>query len=610
MSQKLTINANGMVSVLRDLVPNINPQIADLTYKEATLLYDLMPMKTTPYFNGDVFHKQVYYGYQSPNAFTEEWEDVRKSSPGNSHEPAHSACGTKWYERKDGAEMVAWGLKKKSLKTEAFCLDDWAYANFAPEFIQGKIDSLAGVVQGELENFVIAELFRMAQKFVIPASGGFYQANEVTKFPIIPSGNPLGRLSIDLFTKLHTRMVNNRVPAGLMLGGGKSYFAIGNAEDISDFLYHDPNLKEDTRFSSMADDRLLRYNITDQFRGLFAFVNYAKMPRANINAITGEVEYVFPQQNDVPTQIGVRNAQNEEYYTAKYHTMLFIGQAPAALVKPGGEEAMIEAFRPKNPDFNWQLAIDPCSYPKNNVVWFWTEATLGWEPGNYPYVYVGLFRRRDEAYMAQDWGTITCITEPTPCDNDIPDQECPCPMVLSARPGFVSTNLIFTLDKTTGLVALDPISFQLANGGVATGAVVQVSADGLTVEVIFAGATPSLTAGWYVSVLCTDVGICSSDVLCVTNPTAGNDQVTLQLFRKLVDLTAGDDINVYFCDGTSAVVDYVSANLATFEYVVSGALATNIETLIAEHGTIVSVCVVPTVGNGCPACGPTYTECA
>jgi hypothetical protein len=603
------INANGMVSVLRDLLPNINPQIADLTYKEGTFLYDLLPMKTTPYFNGDTFFKQVYYGYQSVNPFQEDWTEIRRSVSATSHNPAHDACGTKWHQRKDGAEMIGWGLKKKSIQTEAFCLDDWAYAHYAPEFIQGKMDSLAGVVQGELENFAIAELFKMAQKFVIPRQGGFYQANTTTEWPVIPSGTPLSRLSIDLFTKLHTRMVNNRVPAGLQIGGGKAFFAIGNAEDISDFLYHDPNLAQDTRFSSMADDRLLKYNITDQFRGLFAFVNYYMMPRADIDA-DGNVEYIFPFDNNVPTQIGVRNAENPRYYSAKYHTMMFIGQAPAAIVKPGNAEGMVEAFRPKNPDFNWQLAIDPCSYPKNNKVWFWTEATLGWEPGNYPYVYVGLFRRRDESFMPADYGSPTCIVEPTVCSDTIPAQDCPCPLVIGTKPGFADTNLIFTLDvAVAGLGATDPVSFTLANGGVATGVVAQISADGLTLEVTFAGATVSNIPGWYVSVLCEVNGGCSSEVAKVTNCDSTADQVTLTLFNPLIALTVGDLVTATFCDGYTFDIGYVSANTASLQYVFTAPGASVIETLICEHGTICSLCVVPTVGNGCPACGPTYTAC-
>jgi len=336
------------------------------------------------------------------------------------------------------------------------------------------------------------------------------------------------------------------------------------------------------------------------------------MPRANINA-NGEVEYVFPYETGVITQLGVKNNVNPDYFTAKYHVMMFVGQAPAAIVKPGGEEAMLEAFRPKNPDFNWQLAIDPCSAPKDNIVYFWTEATLGWEPGNYPHVYIGLFRRRDESYMAADWGAPICISDYPACPNAIPAQDCPCPQVVGQCAGESASQLVFSLD--VGLLPVpavgSAISFKLANGGVASGTVAGISTDGVRIRVDFGvGVTPSDIPGWYKEILCNTSGACKAMVAVHSDCTPGDNQADLQLCSGLVALTAGDLLKVTFCDGFSTNAAFVSANLATFTYTVGGVGAEDIEQLKCLHGSIASVCVQPTVANGCPDCDCEFDTCS
>ena len=138
-----------------------------------------------------------------------------------------------------------------------------------------------------------------------------------------------------------------------------------------------------------------------------------------------------------------------------------------------------------------------------------------------------------------------------------------------------------------------------------TGTVVGINAAGTVVEVTITDGTDFLdVCDHFTSIFCDDTMGCFADVLQYA-PTCEQTDYWTVILSNPVKADVGEDITVYYGDGTSVTGTIISIDYTTNTYVLDTGAA-----VCDQVGGVVAVCVPTATESTCPGCGgPTVTQC-
>lgn len=599
--------------------PLISQTIADLTITHPEWLVDLAPTSPFPLGNGTVMQHLIFRG-EMPEIERGwgKWAALQNNQgcdpcfgPGCGYNM--SAIGGYGLERKETA------LMKRELRTPDYCVSQIQYTYQFEEVMAQIVKNLWRQVSFfKAYNINFNALTGMAKKFVVDSEGAKANTANPYVYPNIGTAR-LSNLNIELLSFFYEwlRISPDTIPYNVQ--DGRPQYALMASDELLSRLYRDdPTLRQDVRFSGWANDNLLKYNFLTTIRGMYIPAPI-QFPR-RFNIVDGEPIEVLPFLKGIPMEIGTFTGINPAYQAATHEEVLLHGRNPFQIFIGQQAETLGQntSFGPEPTYLDWFMWVNPQTHedPARRVGYFFNAIQIGIHQQFSDGVFGVLVERPSRGLMFQQNPIPVCPVANPDCDNTIPDTGCPCPPVLSVTPNPVVAGQFFVeLGVPTDAAPASTIQFQLASGGFIIGTVVAQSTDDRFVSVTFNNA-PNLPCNDVTNIFCVDTLVCSSLVLSATDcrsDQTGN--VSLILSEPIKAVTAADVITAYFCDGTTADLDVVSANLVTNEWVVNyaagfgptddptGAGATVLAAdLICDRGGIYRVCVPPATDATCPVC--------
>lgn len=474
-------------------------------------------------------------------------------------------------------------------------------------------------------------LTSLAKKFVVDSGGFKFNNANPYVYPNIGTAT-LSALNIDMLSFLYEQL--RRIPDVVpydVVDGSPIYAMTCSAELLSRMYRDDPQLRQDVRYSSMANELLMKYNFITSIRGMFIPAPVLYPRRFNVDGSNNIVE-VYPFVNGIPADVGSYTGLNPAYMSATYEEVLIHGMHPAKVFTMPTAQTLGEntSFGPEYDMFQaWQW-VNPQTIndPFRREGFFATSANLGISQ-QYSEGIFGVLVARPSTNLAAAFNPEpTCPPTAVSCDNEIPDSGCPCPLILSVTDHPIDADTYFAslaVPITPSPSPSDEIQFGVATGGYVVGTVVTSSSDDKVIEFTLPAGTDVGVCDQFTTIFCDDLLGCFAIVDYASDCRSGQTgviELTLRNPIKAVD--AGDTITVTFGDGTSLSMDVVSvdmlANLWVVEYSAgagptddpTGAGATVLEAdLLCDRNGVVSVCVPTATDATCPGCDdPVVTQCS
>jgi hypothetical protein len=603
----------------REAEQYIEREIRDRTYQMARYLVDYAPVKLFPDGVGYTMTKVRFYGDIGPQFDNMDgWRKEQRSRPtADAHQTEHDACGYIWEEVGHGFEELQWYLMKRDLKTTPICIEDirtfWEYEQMQNLIYQ----NLANITVNMREQVNRNAIISFSVKYVLTSEGLSWNTRDPRALPNLgAAGNnrvTVGRLNFRVLKRLYNALVREAAPYALDVINGRPVFGIMASDEVIDDMFtEDSTIREDIRHTSNASSLLTRYNFMETIRGLFVVIPDLYAPRYKVDT-AGNLTRVFPYEREIPIQSGTRPASNPEYDSAPYELVtiltkdIFCLRTRRAISTVGGQTN----FEAETGMFEWKWHNpERWSDPNRRVGFYFANARIGIEPGDFTDIPAILVARRPSALDASFWPNPECPPVATECENVLPDQGCPCPKVVGCcedftNPYILQFRLTSPLDTTTYAEG-EPISLRMADGGIATGVVSSI-VEGVAAVAINFGEAVTCKPNWYLEVICdTPVEKCSAQV--VEDKCAADGSRELRLANLLpaavVASTEQTPINIKVLLNTNewvnAKVTAVDKSTLTYTVIVTG---------ITEE-CIVKACTPTALDATCPACENAHVPCA
>lgn len=591
----------------RESEPFIDREITDRSYRMNRYLVDYAPVRVFPDGIGYSMTKVRFFGDIGPQYDGYDgWRKEQRSRPvANGCGPAHDACGYVWEEVGHGFEELHFSLMRRDLRTIPICVHDirtfWEFQQYQNLIFQ----NLTEISSNMREQLNRNALIGFSVKHVVTSKGLEVNSANPYELPNI-QGVTLGKLGFRILKRLYSALVREAGMFALDTIDGRPVFGImASDETIDDLFYEDPDVRQDLRWSSMADSLLKRYNFMDTIRGQFVVIPDPFAARYKVDA-SGNLLRVFPFERDVLIQSGTRPAPNPEYDAAPFEYVqiltkdIFALRSRKALASVGGNTN----FNAETSMFEWKWHNPErwCD-PNRRVGFYYANGELGVEPGDFTDVPGILVARRPFALDPQFWPAAVCPEDPVECDNELPLQGCPTQQVIGCCSDLTdATRLQMRFSSPLPDTATPfNIVLQLSDGNTKTVSVIAMSADRCAATLDFGAETPECCPELYVQILPVTANACSAPVVSEVCDSTGLVH-TLTMAYPLKAFANGATVSAKGSDGIYRSV-VITTGASSLTYIATYAA------LLPEGVCTEELCIPPLLDATCPACAPAAVAC-
>lgn len=621
----------------------INSEIESVQLQTNRFWLDMIPKEPIPYGVGSNYQKLIVHRQKMlPFAGLSIYERLQETDKSASaHSPAHSVCSYPPTHKVPGLGYERLGLEgfRTAIRSEDICVDKLFSQQIAPEeFFAEWVENLADYAL-DIKEYTNRNIYFMyAQKYIAAKDSNgdlLHNKSNIRDFPTLLAAD-VKKVSAPSYALLLYVYETYLLPyisefQTEMSDGEPNVVLACDPIFKSEIVEANAKIIRHLEYSSMADNLLKKYAPLDKI-GPFIFKADAAFPRFTRDTISNEIKEVH-RWIHVPVESGYRAVPNPDYDRAEFYGVMPIPQKPFKMrTRQLPTKIGNATFGDRVYDLTMQwIQIKDKQDFLGKTGFYYGEYEFFIEPGKNTDFPLILFKRRTLDQMFVYWDAPTCPPDDdTACTGiDVSAQSCPCPVITGFRVDtFNSLIAEITIQPpySTALIAGDVVAFDTSTGGSVSGTVQApgVGSDGVTYKFLFADTGLPLAAEDFVGVQCeTPVYPCAATVLGFQNCGAGiSGSLELRLSNNIRCKTAGDDVTVYFHNGTSLVFDVVSANVNTHVLVLDD--PTNAVTdynACCFRGGIKSVCCVPVeadpeadppvLANGCTGCGPeVYETCA
>lgn len=608
--------------------PLISSQILDLTMKHPLWMRDLYQLEEWPTGAGTQMQQLVFRGSKPPiERNFDKWRKVgnlQGCDPCDAPDCSYNTTTFSGY----GFERKLTELMYRDFKSPPYCIAEIQTTAHFREVFAKLVENLYSQIDFFKEvNIGQTTLTSLAKKYVVDSDGPKANPNNPYVYRNI-GGATLGTLGIELLEFFYEQI--RRLPEAVpydVVDGSPIYSLIASHQLLGRMYRDDPQLRQDVRFSGLANDLLMKYNFMSTIRGMFIAAPILYPRRFNI--VAGEPVEVLPFVNDVPAEYGSYSYLNPGYEAATHEEVLIHGKYPFKVFYQPMETSLGEgtSFGPEYSFMNnWQW-INPLTWedPARRVGYFFTSARIGISAQFSEGIFGFLVTRPSVKLTAIYTPVPVCPPDIPDCDNTVPAVVCPCPVVISISTSpFTPANYIIVFATPIDAEADDPIVLQLDSGGTVSGTVEQISTDGLTLEISFAtdgllGVCPTNVTG----VSCTDQTLCCAVVVSQSQCRSDQTDMIELVLSNAIRAAVSDEVVAYFGDCTTALLTVLAidamTNTYSFGYAAGygptddptgiGATELNASMLCDRHG-ISKVCVPPATDETCPPCEVTSAPCS
>lgn len=593
--------------------PALASSILDLTVKHPIWLSEMWQLEAFPLGQGTTLQQIISRGQmpQIERGFSQ-WA---KQTPNTGCDPCEGPnCGYNWTTFGGlGLQKKAVEMLRREFRSQEYCIHEIQTTAHFREMFSLIVQNLWRQISFFKEiNIGQNVLTSLAKKYVVDSDGAKANTANPYAYRTVGSSTRLSMLNIEILEFFYEWM--RRIPDAIPydVSDGQPIFALECSQQLLARLYRDdPELRQDVRFSGLANDLVTRYNFMKTIRGMFLPAPILYPRRFNI--VSGEAVEVLPFVNDVPIDVGVYTAFNPAYEAATHEEVIIHGKWPFKLYYMPVLETLGEgtSFGPEVEFFNnWMwVNIQTEQDPMRRVGRFVTSASVGISQQFSEGIFAILVERPRPSIMGSWLPAPVCPPEDPECDNSVPDVGCPEPAILGSYVSPVNGNVILTLATPTTADEADEVTFGIDTGGFLVGTVVAVSSDGLAVEVTFPNGTDLGLCDHFTFVFCNSELACSSTVVSYNTNCSDSTRIDLILEQPIAAYTAADSVRIFYGnDPTTAVTaTVVSVDFTTNTWVVDiGGTA-----FCDQVGGVLSICVPTATVARCPGCpeDPTFEPC-
>lgn len=590
--------------------PMISKTIYDLTQVHPSFLADTLQMEEWPLGQGTTM-KQLFFRGGMP-AIEEDLSQWKKLPNTTGCVPCVGDCGYNITTLSgNGFDEKEVELGERQFRSPSFCVKaiqtTYMYDQVFSMIIQNLYRQIAFMKEVNIAHNIISNL---SKKYVQDSGGLKPNIGMPYAYPNT-GGVVLGRLSVDMCEQMYEQMRYLPTCVPYAVQNSAPLFAMMCSQQLISHMYRDdPTLRFDVRFSGAANDLVEKYNFTSTIRNMFIPTTIL-FPRRFSRDAAGNLSRVMPYVNQVPALVGEYTSVNPDYLNpaiSRYEEVLFFGKYPAKIFYMPTAQTLGEgsSFGPEYAWFDAFQWINPQTVddPLRRSGYYLTSASLGVCP-QFSEGLFGVLVERPYAATAVKFNVQPeCPPAAEECGNLIPSTGCPCPLILGpvipnpAVPG----QYFITLAVPSAVGVGATIQLGLLQGGYVTAVIVAISADGLHLEVTMS-ISPTL-CDQFVSIYCDETRGCYSDVLSYTQAGMLPDDIMV-ILKNNIKAGAGDDVVVYYGDGTSETLEIHAVDILHNTYIIDLD-----ESSICLVKGIIGICVPPETDATCPPCGgPTYTQC-
>lgn len=542
--------------------------------------------------------------------------EISRSASESALRGDHDACGYKWEEVGHGMETLSYSLFQRDLRTRPICIKD-IRTFFQYEEVQNLVyKNLANITANMREQLNRNAALSFAVKHVALPGFPINTANPYD-LPKIPTNVKVGKLSYSLLKRFYPQLAQEASEYAIaQINGAPAFGLVAHPDTLDQMAYDDPDIRQDIRLQTPRDGSLIsKYSFIERM-GQFVFMPDLLAPRYTFDS-AGNLVRVMPWDRDVQIEYGTRPVTSAAYHNARFELViiltknLFSLRARKALTSVGGETN----FDAETAMFEWKWHNPPCKEdPYRRTGRYVTTGEIGIEPGDFTDIVAILVERKPEANVLSYWPTgegCQTIEEPEECEITVDDV---CPKVTGCCGTINSNQLLLTFDSAVSAEADDELELVLANGGIITVTVVEVSSDGTKAVVEFDDDV-QCEPGAIVAVKCNnDPGFCTSEVDgCADCRSSATNAAWLFLRRPLKCMKVGSYVRVCFGDGTQAAMQIQTVDAANNKigvrystgpyggpYGASDGQSPSTYDLCCDRKGVVSVCCLGT--EDCPEC--------
>lgn len=443
----------------------------------------------------------------------------------------------------------------------------------------------------------------IAKKIVVDSGGIKYN----TENPYIyrPKGTAtLSTLTVGILEHIYEllRVMPETVPYDVV-NGAPLYALSASPQLLARLFQDDPSLRQDARFSSNADNLLLKYNFQNTLRGMFFQVPFLWPRRFRYDSGNSRWIRVYPFVNGIPAEAGSFSDINPQYVDPSYATheeVLIHGKSPFTVFYQPTVTSLGEGsdFGPEPGFFdtwNWSNP-ETKDDPARREGYFWTSGSIGLSAQFSQGVFGLMVPRPPVGLMTAFYPNP--LTPPTAASvtNVVPDVDCPVSPILTVRQSLVdATKYEIVFASAQGLEANDTIDLGVSTGGYVTATVVTANADGSAVTATLSAVPACLDN--FTSVFVDDTRGCSSRVVKYNINSADATRIDVYLHNP-IKADASETVTVYYGNGSSVSATVISRDMTTGKYVVDIGGSNFSDTV----GGVVAVCVPTATDATCGAC--------
>jgi hypothetical protein len=298
--------------------PFIAQQILDLSIQHPSFLKDIPSMKEWPTGVGNSMQQLIIRG-QMPKIERgfQEWN--KKPDLSGCAPCAAPTCSYNWTTFPGhGIDRKTTVLMDRDFRTPAYCIKEiQSTAHFKEVFAKIVENMYVQIDFFKSQNIVLNTFAALSKKFVVDSAGPKCNSAAPYVYPNIGTAQ-LSNLNIELLELFYEQM--RRIPSCIpydVVDGTPIFALIASQRVLARMYRDDPNLRQDVRFSGLANAMLMKYNFMSTIRGMFlpASILY---PRRFI-IVSGEPVEVLPFVNGVPSEVGSYTDLNPDYLNLATH---------------------------------------------------------------------------------------------------------------------------------------------------------------------------------------------------------------------------------------------------------------------------------------------------
>lgn len=589
--------------------PLIAESIIDLTIRHPSWLRDLYEVAEWPRGNGTIMEQLIFKGAmpQIERGF-DNWKKLNNNSGCNPCEGPD--CSYNWTNfGGNGFDRKIIDLMRREFKSPSYCVAEIQTTAHFQQVFPKVVENLYRQVDFFKEiNVGQNILTSLAKKFVVDSDGAKPNRANPYVYPDIGSAT-IATLNIEMLEFFYEQL--RRMPDAIpydVVNGSPTYSLIASHQLLGRLYRDDPTLRQDVRFSGMANDLLTKYNFMSSIRGMFIAAPVLYPRRFDLDD-DGVLVEVLPFINGVPAEVGAYTSFNGAYEAAAYEEVIIHGRNPFKVFYLPTETSLgaNTSFGPEFSWFNSWLWINPLTNqdPFRRVGFFATSATLGIAPQYSDGIFGILVARPSKTLMAQYAPVGSCPPASPDCDNTIPAQECPCPLILSVTANPVTDGDYFvSLSVPVDVSPSDTIQLGYDTGGYVTATVVDSSSDGKAIEVTISEDLAS--CDHFTTIFCDNTLGCSATVDAYSINCSDATRLDLILSYPIKAVSSGTVVLTYG-DGSTQNATVISSDMTINKWIVDIGGSAFCDVV----GGVVSICVPTATNATCPGCsGVTSTQCA